>query len=112
VEPSRGEIWITDLDPTRGHEQAGTRPCLVISVDPFNRGRARLTVVVPLTRTGRNIPTHVEVNPPEGGLIERSFAKCEDVRSISKDRLRQRLGVVSAATLGQVEMRLRFLLGL
>jgi mRNA interferase MazF len=101
-----------NLDPTRGHEQAGTRPCLIVSADPFNRGPARLVVIVPITSRARNIPSHVELNPPEGGLTRRSFIKCEDVRSASTERLLQRMGAVSSATLTQVEDRLRLLLDL
>ena len=47
--PSRGEIWMVDLNPTRGHEQAGVRPALVVSVDTFNHGPAGLAVVLPVT---------------------------------------------------------------
>jgi mRNA interferase MazF len=112
IDPSRGEIWLVDLDPTRGHEQAGRRPCLVVSVDLFNYGPAGLAVILPLTTRDRRIPFHVEVHPPEGGLTARSFIKCEDVRSASKDRFAQRWGTVSAATLAAVEDRLRILLGL
>ena len=38
--PSRGEIWFLNLDPAQGHEQSGSRPALVVSVDPFNHGPA------------------------------------------------------------------------
>ncbi|NLJ36638.1 MAG: type II toxin-antitoxin system PemK/MazF family toxin, partial [candidate division WS1 bacterium] len=38
--PSRGDIWMLDLDPTRGHEQAGKRPGLIVSADPLNHGPA------------------------------------------------------------------------
>ncbi len=109
-EPKRGEIWQVDLGRTRGHEQAGTRPGLVISVDSFNAGPAGLVVVLPLTTRVKGIPFHVEVNPPEGGLGERSFIKCEDIRSISMDRLVSPLGAVSQATLARVEERVRILL--
>ena len=112
TEPRRGEIWKVDLGRTRGHEQAGTRPSLVLSVDPFNAGPAGLVVVLPLTTRAKGIPFHVEVNPPEGGLSDRSFIKCEDVRSISKDRLVSPLGAVSPATLECVEERVRILLGM
>lgn len=110
--PSRGEIWLVDLDPTRGHEQAGRRPCVVISVDPFNQGPADLVVVLPLTTRAKGIPFHVAVVPPEGGLKERSFVKCEDVRSVAKERFARWWGRVSAETLAAVEDRLRILLGL
>jgi len=85
---------------------------LVISVDPFNKSAAGLVVILPLTMRFRGIPSHVEVNPPEGGLRVRSFVKCEDVRSIAVDRLAESWGIVSPATIDLVEDRLRLLLGL
>ena len=110
--PSRGEIWHVDLDPTRGHEQAGQRPALVVSVDLLNSGPAGLVIVVPLTTTFKAIPLHVELEPPEAGLRHRSWVKPEDVRSISIERLSRRLGAVSARTLELVDDRLRVVLGL
>ena len=108
----RGEIWLADLDSVRGHEQAGRRPCLIISADLFNASPADLVIIVPLTTRARGIPSHVEVNPPEGGLTARSFIKCEDVRSIAQERLIQRWGALTPATLVEVERRLRLLLQL
>jgi mRNA interferase MazF len=49
--PRRGEIWLAGLRPTRGREQSGRRPVLVLSVDFFNAGPADLVVVLPLTST-------------------------------------------------------------
>lgn len=112
AEPSRGEIWLVDLAPTRGREQTGTRPGLVISVDRFNEGPAELVVVIPITTQAKGIPFHVPVDPPEGGLDRRSFIKCEDLRSVSKGRLVRALGQVEASTLDDVDDRLRILLGL
>ena len=109
---SRGEIWLVSLDPTKGREQAGTRPALVVSVDIFNHGPAELAVVIPITSKAKGIPLHVEIQPPEGGLILTSFIKCEDVRSISTARLVKRLGKVSPQTIDMVEDRLRIILGL
>ena len=109
---ARGEIWLADLNPVRGHEQAGRRPVLVVSVDPFNQSRAELVVVIPITSTLRPIPFHVVVQPPEGGLTNPSALLCEAVRSISKDRLVTRWGTVSPASMSQVEDRLRILLRL
>jgi mRNA interferase MazF len=109
---SRGEVWLVDLNPTRGHEQAGTRPALVVSADEFNHGPAGLVIVVPMTTTERGIPLHVSVDPPEGGVDRRSFIKCEDVRSISEQRLVRRFGVVSPDTLSLVADRLRIVLDL
>ena len=111
-EPSRGEVWLVDLNPSRGHEQAGVRPGLVVSVDPFNHGLAGLVVLLPLTSIAKGIPFHVELNPPEGGVKVKSFIKCEDIRSVAKDRLSRRWGMVSGTTLTAIEDRLRILLGL
>jgi len=111
-DPLRGEIWLVDLNPARGGEQAGRRPGLVISVDLFNQGPAGLAVVIPITTREKGITFHVEIKVPEGGLTKRIFIKCEDIRSISKERLDQRLGRVSRNTMAAVEDRLRILLDL
>ena len=109
-EPGRGEIWLVDLNPTRGHEQAGVRPALVVSANLFNQGPAGLVVVLPLTSTERGVPLHVPIDPPDGGVRQRSYIKCEDIRSISVDRLRTRWGLVSPNRMRLVEDRLKILL--
>lgn len=108
----RGEVWLADLDPTRGHEQAGKRPVLILSETAFNRGPADLVVVLPITSTLRPIPSHVRLKPPEGGLKNESAVLCEAIRSISKQRLVRRWGAVSPATLAVVEDIVRILLRL
>ena len=110
--PSRADIWLVNLDPTRGHEQGGTRPGLVVSVDPFNHGPAGLVILLPVTKVDKGIPFHVPVLPPEGGLKERSFIKCEDIRSVSTGRLNSYWGAVSSRTMAAVEERMRVLLDL
>jgi mRNA interferase MazF len=111
-EPLRGEVWNVSLDPTKGREQRGTRPAIVVSHNSFNKSVAELIVVVPLTTTFRGIPMHVRIDPPEGGVRTPSFAKIEDVRSVSKERLLKRLGAVSPGTIAAVADRLRILLDL
>jgi mRNA interferase MazF len=110
--PARGEVWLADLNPTRGHEQAGRRPVLVVSEDLFNRGPAGLVVVLPMTSTIRGVPSHVVVAPPEGGVESRSAILCESVRSVSVERLAERWGAVGHPTMAAVEDRLRILLRL
>lgn len=110
--PRRGDIWLVDLNPTRGHEQTGVRPGLVVSVDQFNEGASGMVVMLPITSKRKGIPFHVEVKPPEGGLAKTSFVKCEDIRSVARELLGQRLGTVSDHTMHQVEDRLRILLNL
>lgn len=109
--PNRGEIWLADLNPVRGHEQAGRRAVLIVSTDAFNHGPAGLVFVLPLTRTDRGIPIHVPVNPPEGGVTAASFILCDALRSISMDGLTsQAWGSVTGKTVRRVEANLRLLL--
>lgn len=111
IKPSRGEIWLADLDPTRDHEIGGQRPVLIISSDFFNQGRSTLVFVLPITRTNRRISAHIEVNPPEGGLVAQSYILCDSLRSVSKGRLgNQPLGRISKTTMDKVEERLKFIL--
>jgi mRNA interferase MazF len=111
--PARGEIWTADLNPVRGHEQAGQRPVLIVSTDQLNHGPAGVVFVVPLTRTARTNPFFVPIVPPEGGVRRPSYAICTALRSISVERLGGApWGAVSATTLAIVGDRLRMLLEL
>jgi len=116
TDPVRGEIWLADLGTGRGHEQSGLRPVLVVSDDAFNAGLAGLVITAPLTSKlakSKNIPAHIRVDPPEGGLKTSSVILCDQLRTISKDRLgKSPWGTISAATLAAVEKVLRVLLGL
>src|SRR6266700_4673201 len=111
-QPCRGDVWMITFDPTVGREQAGRRPALVVSVDKFNHGPADLVVVLPVTSQDKKQPIHVAVVPPEGGLTVPSFIKCDDIRSVSKRRLKRFHGVVAERTMANVETRLRILLNL
>jgi mRNA interferase MazF len=103
---------LAELSPTRGHEQAGRRPALVVSDDVFNRGPAGLVIVLPMTSRTRGIPSHVAIEPPEGGVDRRTMVLCEAVRSISVERLVERWGTVERRTLAAAEDWLRILLRL
>jgi mRNA interferase MazF len=107
---------LADLAAGRGHEQSGQRPVLVLSEDTFNSGLSGLVMVIPLTSKvskSKNLPAHLPENPPEGGLKTPSVLLCDQLRTISKDRLgKVAWGTVSAATLTQVETTVRWLLGL
>jgi mRNA interferase MazF len=108
----RGEVWAVDLDPVRGHEQAGRRPALILSADAFNTSPADLVVVLPITSKLRKLPSRVRIAPPEGGLRMESWVIGEQVRTVSKSRLTSRLGAVSPATMRAVSDVVRLLLDL
>jgi mRNA interferase MazF len=109
----RGEVWLADLGPTRGREQSGERPVLIVSADPINRSPADIVVAIPFTTRRRDIPTHVEVRPPDGGLRDVSYAICEQIRSLAVERLGSGpFGRVPTVVLSAVEDRLRLLLDL
>jgi mRNA interferase MazF len=112
VSPSQDEVWIVDLNPAVGHEQGGVRPALVVSDDQFNHSPAGLVIIAPITGTDRGLITHICIDPPEGGLVKRSFIMTDQVRTISNLRLGRHLGRISPATRSEVEDRLRFLLTL
>ena len=83
-----------------------------MSEDIFNRGPAGLVIVLPMTKTVRNVPSHVPISPPEGGVKNKTAILCEAVRSVSVERLVERWGAVDRATMAGVEDRLRILLRL
>lgn len=110
--PVRGEVWIADLDPIRGHEQAGTRPVLIVSDDAFNHGPAGLVVACPITSRDRGTRFYVRLSPSEGGLDRDSFVMCDQPRTISKERLKKKLGEIGQSAMEATEVRLVMLLGL
>lgn len=110
--PARGEIWSAQLDPVLGHEQGGTRPCLVLSVNRFNQGMADLVVVLPVTSRFKGIASHVRIPAGEAALNSDSYIKCEEVRCISRQRLRRRWGAIEPSTMRSVEQFVRLILGL
>jgi len=96
--PAQREVWLARLDPIAGHEQAGTRPVVVISRDAFNRAGWRLCLCVPLSTRDRGSPLHLRIEPPEGGLRATSFALIDQVRALDRSRLQEHWGAVHPDT--------------
>jgi len=96
----------------RGHEQSGICPAVIISVDEFNSCPANLVVVVPITIKNKNIPLHVKIQPENSRFAKVWFAKPEDIRSISKERLAKKIGQLPEERLKEMEEKVRILLGL
>ncbi len=113
-EARRGDLFWLDWSPGRGSEQAGKRPALVVQTDAANRvERYPNTIVVPVSTSGKPVPFHVRIQPDVGnGLREVSFAKCEQIMTVSRDRLDVRLGCLSAADMNRVDDALCKVLGL
>jgi len=106
----RGSVWLVDLDPTRGHEQAKKRPCLVISANNYNQGQAGLAVIMPITSRPRELFWYVPLDSSQGGLDKKSYIICDQVRNVSLQRFSSTcLGFVSDLVLEQVEERLHVL---
>lgn len=106
----RGEIWLVDFGEPVGAEQAGRRPAVVVSADPLNDSRAGVVIAVPCTTRRRELPSHVELDPKECGLDDVTYAKCEDMKSVSERRLVARLGAANDEALFAITRALRFLL--
>jgi len=90
----RGDVYRAELDPALGSEQGGTRPVVIVSRDALN-ANAPIVVIVPLTgkeNKQKTYPTHVELKTGEGGIDKDSLALCEQVRSIAKQRMKEKLG--------------------
>jgi mRNA interferase MazF len=85
---------------------------VVVSSDLLNESAAGVIVVVPITTTYRGLPSHIEIDRRDSGLDEVSYAKCEDMKSVSEQRLISRLGAAGDDVVFQTARTLRFLLDL
>lgn len=109
---SRGEIYLADLGDPVGREQAFRRPVVIVSAEPWLGSDPPVIAVVPVTRTARGRSTHVEIEPGDSGLRAVSYAKCEDIRSISPVRLERRFGCADDIVLARIDLILRRILAL
>ncbi|QCC59455.1 type II toxin-antitoxin system PemK/MazF family toxin [Natrinema thermotolerans] len=111
----RGDIVVVvELDPTRGSEQRGTRPCLVVQNDVGNEN-APTTIVVPFTTSygGEQYPFEVLIPADECALREDSVALCSQVRTVSiDDRITDVVGSVPDDRMAEVDTALEYSLGL
>lgn len=106
-----GDIWYAVLDPIRGRKQGGYRPVVVISANWFHDvSGAELLQCVPLTTRDRQFAIHVPIEPPEGGVREPSWAMCEQLRAVSRERLQRRIGSAEQATIDRIRAIVRQLM--
>ena len=114
MQVQRGDVVVVELDPTRGSEQRGTRPCLVIQNDVGNQN-APTTIVAPFTTSyGDELyPFEVFVSANASPLRKDSVVLCSQVRTVSIDhRIHENIGSLPEAKLEEVETALRYSLGL
>lgn len=99
----RGDVYLVELDPTRGSELKKTRPAVIIQNDVDNR-YSPVTIIAPITSKfdTKFYPTEVLIKPPEGGLRTDSVVLLNQLRVVDKGRLGRRLGTLKPATMALV----------
>jgi len=109
----RGEVWMADLNPVRGSEQAGMRPVLIFQTDSINRFTTTV-LAIPFTTNLRRagLPSCVQISSGEGGLSSDSVALCHQLRVLDKTRITRRLGALGTVTLEKIEDCVLFTMGI
>ncbi len=109
----RGDIFFAELNPVQGSEQGGTRPVLVVQNDVGNL-HSPTTIVLAITSqiAKAKLPTHVEISHRETGLERDSVVLAEQMRTIDKSRLQQRVAVLNERSMRRVEQAMAVSLAL
>ncbi|MFB2936183.1 type II toxin-antitoxin system PemK/MazF family toxin [Aerosakkonemataceae cyanobacterium BLCC-F154] len=108
----RGEIWIANLNPTEGSEQAGIRPVIVFQNDIVSQFTTTV-LAIPLTTNLRraSLPTCLLISTGEGGLLQDSVALCYQMRVLDKRRFQSKLGELNSETITRLEEVMLLTLG-
>ena len=97
TDPTRGDVYLIELDPTRGSEIRKTRPCLIISPDELNQ-HLRTVIVAPMTTGGQTYPWRVRCRFRDRA----GFVAMDQLRTVDSERLIRRLGRIAPGTLTSV----------
>lgn len=109
----RGDIFYADLSPVIGSEQGGVRPVLVVQNDIGNRYSPTVIIVAITSQINKaKLPTHVEIKSSDYGLPKDSVVLLEQIRTIDKRRLAEKIGHVTEDTMEKVNEALLVSLGL
>ncbi|GHJ37581.1 type II toxin-antitoxin system PemK/MazF family toxin [Streptomyces sp. TS71-3] len=113
----RGDIWLVDFEPARGHEANKLRPAVLVTNEAANRaatrGRRGILTVVPVTsNTTRILPFQVLLQAGDGGLQRDSKVQCEQIRSMDVSRFRRPIGAVPPRIMAEIDAALRIQLAL
>lgn len=109
----RGEIYYADLSPVVGSEQGGVRPVLIIQNDIGNKFSPTVIAAAITSRINKaKMPTHIELTAREYGLQKDSVVLLEQIRTIDKRRLREKIGNIDDKAMTSVNNALRISFGL
>ncbi|HHY24071.1 MAG TPA: type II toxin-antitoxin system PemK/MazF family toxin [Clostridiaceae bacterium] len=109
----RGDIFYADLSPVVGSEQGGIRPVLVVQNDIGNKFSPTIIVAAITSQINKaKLPTHIEINAQEYGLQKDSVILLEQVRTIDKKRIKEKIGHLDDKLMEQVNEALYISLGL
>ena len=109
----RGDIYYADLRPVIGSEQGGMRPVLIVQNDTGNKHSPTVIAAAITSQTGKaRLPTHIELNAQSVGLSRDSVILLEQVRTIDKSRLRERMGKLDDTTMTKVDNAIAVSFGL
>ena len=109
----RGEIYYADLSPVVGSEQGGMRPVLIVQNDTGNRHSPTVIAAAITSQTGKaRLPTHIELSARSYGLSRDSVILLEQIRTLDKSRLRERMGQLDAPTMDRVNNAIAVSFGL
>lgn len=109
----RGDIYYADLSPVVGSEQGGVRPVLIIQNDVGNKYSPTVIAAAITSRMGKNkLPTHIDIYADRVGLAKDSVVLLEQVRTIDKQRLGEKMGHLDESTMNAVDDAMAISLGL
>lgn len=109
----RGELYYADLSPVVGSEQGGLRPVLVLQNDIGNRYSPTVIAAATTSRlTKAKLPTHIELSSEKFGLPKNSIVLLEQIRTIDKSRLKERIGQLSEDVMERVNNALLISIGI
>ncbi len=109
----RGEIYYADLSPVVGSEQGGVRPVLIVQNDIGNKHSPTVIAAAITSQREKNkLPTHIELNASSCGLAKDSVVLLEQVRTLDKRRLKERMGELDSDAMSQVNSALSVSFGL
>ena len=108
----RGELYYADLSPVVGSEQGGVRPVLVVQNDVGNKYSPTVIAAAITSKLNKaRLPTHIEISADDYGLSKDSVILLEQIRTLDKRRLKERIGELSPILMSKVEKALLISLG-